>query len=251
MKFKKIMVLCIMLCAGIPSMLMAKENIASEQNQTTEVSLKQPSFINAGNLNKNEHAIVIWADMYVLPPMIMASYLYGVTDWFDCGIDAGGSKGMTNASLSLKMKILKSNDERVFWGFNVTTGYQYLKVNYTNINPELRYDDNSWIIIPETTFAIRLGKERNYALYIKGGSQIDIDLRKPQRQTDYYIQGLVGFETSFANHANFFLEGGLAYSFTGWETRSRKFGFNMKEYMYRNAWYGVFKLGFAYRFNSQ
>jgi hypothetical protein len=223
-------------------LLFSAPSLAAEiqvRDYTPEGWVRQPSFVsNGGMLAKNEHAFIAYVDATVLPPAVMAGYRYGIFYWWDVGLEIGGSHGVFQALLHLKMENLKTFEtELFFWANRIRTGFKHHEYGYTD---ELLFEDRSWIFSFDNTFSFRLGSMRRQALYLTSTLYIDIDLHTPRRQTDYYVMpAMLGFETMIGSTANFFVEAGFAISLNGMQTHAG--------ILYTGDLFPVATLGVAYR----
>ncbi|MBN2531214.1 MAG: hypothetical protein JXR76_32830 [Deltaproteobacteria bacterium] len=203
--------------------------------------VRQPSFVShAGILNKNEHAAVLTVDGELLPPAILAGYRYGLFYWWEAGFDVGGDYGVFEALAHMKMEYFKTaKSERFYWGGTYKTGYKHHKVDFKE--DVLEFDDRSWIVSLENSFALRFGKTRQKSLYLATQFYIDYDLHAKHRQTDYYVApALLGWENTIGNHGNFFIHAGMVYAINGMEMPSDRI-------LYEGDWFPIVQFGFGLR----
>lgn len=208
---------------------------------------RQPSFVeNAGNLNRNEHAVLLFVDAEVLPAAAMIGYRYGLLSWWDIGFDAGGNLGVFQALLHTKMINLKTKKTELFWwGFTFKTGYKWHQIDY---GENFIIDDKSWIYVFENPFAFRFGKTREKALFLTTKLYIDQDLREPRRQYDYYLAPAhIGYEMVIGKYTNFFIEAGVMWSINGSEVEQEVNGNREIVNKYKGDWFPVMQIGFAAR----
>ncbi|NLN62821.1 MAG: hypothetical protein GX146_08090 [Myxococcales bacterium] len=206
---------------------------------TPQGHVPQPSYVaGGGQLAKNERALLLYLDGELLPPAVMVGYRYGLLYWWEVGLDVGGDYGVFQALLNTKMENFKTlRTERFYWGTAYRTGYKYHRAE---LNDDLVFDDNSWVFIFDNYFSLRLGEAKKHALYLATQFYIDIDLRTPRRQTDYYVApAMLGYEQSIRSYGNFFIQAGAAYAINGMDTGD--------EVRYRKSWFPVVQLGMAYR----
>lgn len=202
--------------------------------------IRQPSFVShAGTLNKNEHAAVLTVDGEVLPPAVMLGYRYGLLYWWEIGADVGGDYGVFQALLHMKMENYKTAEsERFYWGTSYKTGFKH---HVAELTEKARFDDRSWVVLFENSFALRLGDARDKSIYLVTQFYIDLDLHEDRRQTDYYVApALFGFESVLGSYSNLFIQAGAAYSINGMEMADG-------EILYEGDWFPVVQLGFGYR----
>jgi hypothetical protein len=168
----------------------------------------------------------------------MAGYRYGLRYWWEVGIDAGGDYGVFQALMHTKIENFKTiRTERFYWGTAYRTGYKYHRADFGD---NLEFDDNSWVFIFDNYFSLRVGNTRTHAIYLASQFYIDIDLRTPKRQTDYYvIPAMLGYEQVVGRYGNFFIQGGAAYAINGMETAT--------EVLYNETWFPLLQLGMGYR----
>jgi hypothetical protein len=89
----------------------------------------------------------------------------------------------------------------------------------TETNEDLFFEDTSWILTFENTFAFRFGRHRRRVIYINTEVYGDFDLMGRGYQTDGYVApAILGFETILGRNWNFFIEAGVIISLNGWQT---------------------------------
>jgi hypothetical protein len=197
-------------------------------------------------LNRKETAAILYVDGDIFPPAVMAGIQRGITYWLSVGLDVGGNMGVFQAILRTKLEMARTRKTNFFfWGWHVRTGYKYVKVDFTDTLGDVWiFDDNSWILTFENTFAFRLGKHRRRALYVNTIIYGDFDLRGEGRQIDAYVYpATLGFETIIGKYWNFFLELGVIISINGWETKNGVISQN-------GDYFPSGGFGFAYRFGG-
>lgn len=194
----------------------------------------------AGTLDKDIFVLFFYIDGDVLPPAIMGGIQYGISEWVTIGFDIGGDYGVFQTLINTRLQILNSA-ETFFIGLHAKTGFKY---HVAEFSPELRFDDVSWIINADITLSFRLTEHKDRALYFNLAFYTDIDLRNPQRQTDYYVTpALLGYESYFSNTVRFFLEGGWMYSINGQEMSDGTV-------LYEKQGFAVFKFGIGIILNN-
>ena len=201
--------------------------------------VRQPSFVSyGGNLNKHEHALVLTVDGELLPPAVLVGYRYGLLYWWEVGLDTGGDYGVFEALAHIKIENFKTaKSERFYWGTTYKTGYKY---HVADLGENLVFDDKSWILNFENSFAFRLGALRQKTIYVVTQFYIDFELHRHGRQTDYYVApALLGWESMIGKYANFFVQAGMVYSINGMELKD--------DVKYSNTWFPVLQFGFGYR----
>lgn len=200
--------------------------------------IKQPSFVeNGGMLRKNEHALLVYVDGTLIPPAIMFAYRYGIFFWWDIGFDIGGNYKVFQAYLHMKMENFKTKKSEFFiWSNRFKTGYKYHMIDITDT---LIFDDKSWVFIIDNNFGFRLGKEKDKVIYLTTQFYIDMDLREPKRQSDYYLTpAILGFEAMLNKYLNFYIEAGITISLNGSETHAGL--------MYDNDIFPIGKIGISF-----
>jgi len=225
-----------------------RENeMPGNQKITWEMRRQVPFVRNGGVLNRKETAAVLYVDGDLFPPAAMVGIQRGINYWLSAGLDVGGDLGVFQALLRIKMEMARTRSTNFFfWGWHVRTGYKYVHVDFTDTMSDVwNFDDNSWILTFENTFALRFGKHRRRALYLNSIVYGDFDLRGEGRQIDVYVYpATLGFETILGRNWNFFLELGVIISINGWEVAD-------KVIISKNG--DVFpsgSIGFAYRFGG-
>ncbi len=201
--------------------------------------VRQPSFVShGGNLNKHEHALVLTVDGELLPPAVLVGYRYGLFYWGEVGVDVGGDYGVFEALAHMKIENFKTAaSERFYWGTTYKTGYKH---HVADFGENMAFDDKSWILAFENTFAFRLGASRQKAIYAVTQFYIDFDMHHHDRQTDYYVAPvLLGWENVIGDYGNFFVQAGMVYSINGMELKD-----GVK---YDNSWFPALQFGFGYR----
>jgi hypothetical protein len=204
---------------------------------------RQPSFVRgAGLLNKNEHALLVYADADVLPPAFTLQYRYGMFYWWDAGVDVGADAGVFQAFVRTRMENLKTRRSEAFlWSNEFSFGYKYHHVNFRD---SLRFDDNSLVFTADNSFAWRMGSQRRTALYVLTVFYEDYDVHVPKRRTDYYLMPVIlGLETMMSDRMNFFVEAGEAYGFNGMQ-------FADGSTRYARQWFPTARIGIALRTGS-
>jgi hypothetical protein len=228
---------------------------AVEQGVSPIPPIRQPSYVeNAGNLNRNEHAVLFFVDAEVLPAAAMIGYRYGLLSWWDIGIAVGGNLGVLQALIHTKMINLKTKKTEFFWwGFTFKTGYKYHKIDWSD---DFIIDDKSWIYVFENPFAFRFGEKKEKAIFVTTKFYLDQDLHSPRRQNDYYLgPAHLGFEMVIGKHTNFFVEAGVMWSINGSKVavvRPDAVGGQLTttrsvELKYKGDWFPVLQIGFAAR----
>lgn len=197
-----------------------------------------PAVRNGGVLNPGETAWVVYLDGQLLPPALMLSVQHGVSYWITLGADLGGGYGIFQALLRVRMENMPPLwNHRFFWGGHIRTGF---KQHQIDLGQGLAFDDLSWIITYENSFALRLGAERRHILYLDTVFYADFDITRRDRQVDLYLMPvMLGYELVVDEHYNFFVELGMGYSFNGTETS--------QGLLYARTWFPMAALGFAYR----
>jgi hypothetical protein len=226
-----------------------RENRAREmpgnQRITWERRRQVPFVRNGGNLNRKETAIVAYADADLFPPAVMLGIQRGIYYWLTLGLDVGGDMGVFQALLRIKQEMARTRGSNFFfWGWHIRTGYKYVDIDFRDINEDLYFQDNSWIISFENAFAFRFGNHRRRVIYVNTIFYTDFDLTGRGWQTDLYLfPATIGFETIVGKQWNFFLEAGTIISLNGWETDLGIISAN-------GDFFPAGQLGFAYRFGG-
>ncbi len=206
---------------------------------------RQPSFIRGGGmLNKREHALVFYLDGDLIPQPLMIGYRYGLLYWIDVGLDIGADYGAAQALAHFRIENIKTRrSEAFFWANAFKFGYKHHAID---LQDDLRFDDDGLVLSVENSLAYRLGEERRSVLYLLSTFYVEWDMHaNTDRQTDLYlIPASLGIEAMVGDHANFFLELGMAYSINGTE-------FADGSTLYEGDWFPVFKLGTALRTGSK
>jgi hypothetical protein len=206
--------------------------------------IRQPSFVRgAGAVNKNEHAMLLYMDADVLPPALMAGYRYGMVYWWDIGLDVGGDAGVFQSIVRTRIENIKiRKTESFFWSNEYSAGFKYHSHTFSD---NVRFDDKSIVFSVDNSFAFRFKPDREKSLYLTTLFYVDYDLHTPRRQTDYYLlPAIAGFETMLGNHANFFVEAGMAYSINGMQ-------FGDGTILYDKSWFPTLRIGMALRSGSK
>jgi hypothetical protein len=217
----------------------ASDELEPGHDYTPEGWTKKPSFVtNAGQLARNEHALVVYVDGNLFPLPVMVGYRYGIFYWWDVGVEVGGSDGVFQALLHFKMENVKTIETELFyWGTRLSTGYKIHEHSWTD---DLVFDDRSWIFTIENGFALRLGPRKDKAVYLNNVIYMDFDMHSPRRQNDFYVSPAnLGFETMINERGNLYIELGMTYSINGMQTYAGK--------MFENTWFPAFRVGVAVR----
>lgn len=207
-------------------------------DRAAELDRQVPFVRNGGVLNQGEVAFVASFDAALLPPPLMISIQYGLLYWLTLGVEVGANVGVVQALFHVRSELYRHvRSERFFWGNAMRTGF---KSHQIDINDELAFDDVSWILTYENSFAVRLGRDRRHALYLSTILYIDFDITNRDRQVDWYlIPASLGYEAVLGRQGNFFIEVGMAYSINGTETPHGL--------LYEGDWFPMGSLGVAYR----
>ncbi|MFN2169484.1 MAG: PEP/pyruvate-binding domain-containing protein, partial [Anaerolineae bacterium] len=121
-------------------------------------------------------------------------------------LDLGANQGLIQGLLHARVRLYESPaSRRLLAGLRLRTGPKYHDLE---LSDHLVFDDQSWVVAGELSFAVRLGDRRQLALYLSPMIYADVDLRTdPRRQTDLYLApATVGFELLLGRGASVFAE---------------------------------------------
>ncbi len=190
-------------------------------------------------LRNKMHAFSLTVDAELLLPPILLGYRYAFHPRLELGWDLGGNYGLFEVLLHAKTRFLETADHRFFWGSRLRTGYK--DHHWSSAGEAIVFDDRSWVFSFDNILAYRLGRQRNKAFYLNTTFYIDLDLRTPHRQTDFYlVPAALGYEMNLALHFNIFVELGLGIALNGTET--------YKGVLYKGDLFPLGKLGGAFLF---
>ena len=197
----------------IPLLLLAPGSSAAEEPADT------PSFVESGGLlNRGQHAVVLYLDAELLAPPVTVGYRHGVLRWLELGLDVGANTGLLQVLAHTRLQLLQSASRRLFWGLHLRSGY---KTHHFSIGETVVADDTSWVTAAEHCLGLRLGQARRHVLYLETQVYVDIDLRTPRRQTDYYLApASLGYEAMITRWSSVFVELGFVISLNGTETHA-------------------------------
>ena len=187
---------------------------------------ENPVFLQKGGmLRPGEHSFYLRTnDEYTGFSTLFIGYRYGLTNYFNFGIEGGASPipHVYLAAIILHFKIYETPNKFLFVGVRSKFGYKYQDIDMTTgFWPSIVGDNylkltrNGLYFIPEFTVAFRFGKYRRFALYHTIYPRFDFDFF--DRDNPVYVLFspiTAGFEVRFPKKRfgwSFAVEAGYAF----------------------------------------
>ncbi len=203
-----------------------KENQLSYEEAQKKHEQDNPVFLQKGGmLRVGEHSFYLRTnDEYTGFSTLFLGYRYGLTEYFNIGIE-GGLSPITHvylAAVILHFKIYETPNKLFFVGVRSKFGYKYQDIDMTTgIWPSivgenyLNLQRNGFYFIPEFTYAFRFGNYRRFAVYHTIYPRFDFDFF--DRENPVYVLFspiTTGFEVRFPKKRfgwTFAIEAGYAF----------------------------------------
>jgi hypothetical protein len=173
---------------------------------------RAPAYLGPGGiLPSGTHAFFLLADTELSGyPAGFLGWRMGLGDLADVGLEGGGNDAALVARVHAKLRLWEPPGRRWFTGLRLRVEMKRHQQTFDSgtFRP---IDDLGLTFVPELSFALRLGAQRQHALSYAAFYYLDVDVRPGRGVEHYLLPAMLGWEMRFARRFHLELDAGVFF----------------------------------------